>query len=1071
MADRNPQTPDLTAEARFKRLNRFHSVLSRVGELILRATEPWQLYDQICGILIEDGLLRLALVAEADLGSGAVHPVAVHGDAGDYLRDLVVSVAADSACGHGPTGTAFRTGRYDICRDFAQDPRMAPWREAAARNSIRASAAFPFKRGDLTVAVLALYADEVDYFRADEIALLVAVAGNISYALEALNRERQRLVAEASLRDSELRFRALIEHGADGIWLSGIDHRIIYVSPAVTAIEGYAADELLGRSCTTNIHPDDLPYMLEVIQDIHDHPGRPTPVLWRRQHKDGRWLWLEGVSTNLIHNPAIRGIVTNYRDITGRKEAAEAYRLSAERLTVTLESITDAFYTLDREWRFTYINHQAELILRRTRDDLLGKIVWEEFPDVRGTVFHREFLRSLSDGTASVFQGLYSSFDEWFEVRTYPSPQGLAVYFRDITEQHRARADLLLSEERFRLLAKATNDAIWDLDTTTDLLKWNDGFETLFGYPPDEVEPTIVSWTSRIHPEDHNRVVIGIHQVIRGDTAIWSDEYRFRRRDGSYAHVHDRGHVIRNDAGRPIRMIGGMSDITQRKVAAERIAEQAALLDQANDAISVRDLEHRTTYWNRSAERLYGWNSDEACGQSARDLLYHHDLNAFDRAMREVLERGEWTGELSPVGRHGRRLLVDCRWTLVRTDDGTPRAILSISTDITDRRKLELQFLRAQRLESIGTLAGGIAHDLNNVLAPIMLSIELLTRHETDPRRLQALAIIDASAKRGSDMVRQVLSFARGVEGDRMRVDIALLLRDFAKIINDTFLKNIQVRMVIAADLWTVVGDPTQLHQVLLNLAVNARDAMPEGGTITLTAENLVLDQGYADLHIEAKPGPHVVISVEDTGTGIPPEIMEKIFEPFFTTKEVGKGTGLGLSTSLAVVRSHGGFMRLYSEPGQGTTIKVHLPAQRAADPGAAQARHEASLPRGNGELILVVDDEPSVRQITRQTLEVFGYRVLLATDGSEAVALYAVQQDSIALVLTDMMMPVMDGNATIRVLTRIRPSVRIIASSGLNENQAVAKALSSGVKHFLSKPYTAEALLNRIHEALTATE
>jgi PAS domain S-box-containing protein len=877
---------------------------------------------------------------------------------------------------------------------------------------------------------------------------------------------KQRLAGEESLRESDRRFRTLIEHSCDGLSLVDASDRILYLSPAVTAIEGYTQQELLGRQGREHTHPDDLEMVQRIAEELLAKPGKPLEMFWRRIHKNGHVLWLEGMCTNLLDDPAVRAIVTNYRDVTKRTHAAEEAQLVAERLTTILESITDSFFTLDRDWLFTYVNRQTELAFRRTRSDLLGKSIWDEFPQLRDTDIHREYLRAISDKVAVHFEAFSPIFNAWLDLRAYPSSQGLAVYFRDVTDQHRAHEDLIISAERFRLLSKATNDAIWDFDAATDQVSWNEGFETLFGYPRTEVELTIESWTNRIHAGDHDRVVKKMQEAVTNGDGTWADEFRFRRKDGGYSYVLNRCHIIRTATGAPARIIGGMTDLTTRKKADERIAEQAALLDKAQDAISVRDLTHHISYWNKSAELLYGWSLSEVMGKSARELFYK-DAAAFDRAVNGAIEHGEWNGELSPTNKAGRQLIIDSRLTLVRDGAGMPMSILSICTDITDRRKLEQQYLRAQRLESIGTLAGGIAHDLNNVLGPIMLSISLLTKDEKDEKRLGILSIIDSSAKRGADMVRHVLSFARGIEGQRLPVQIPSILREIEKIANDTFLKNIQVVAHIGPAVWMVSGDSTQLHQVVLNLCVNARDAMPDGGVLTLTVENVTLDKHFAALHIEAKPGPYVVIGVEDNGTGIPPEFMEKIFEPFFTTKDFGKGTGLGLSTSLAVVKSHSGFMCVYSEPGKGTAFKLYLPAMTTALSDSLIS-DQPTLPLGRGELVMVVDDEFAVRQITRQTLEAFGYRVILAVDGSEALALFAVQQNDISLVITDMMMPIMDGNATIRVLMKMRPSVRIIAASGLNENQVIAKAMSNGVKHFLAKPYTAESLLTKVREALT---
>lgn len=399
----------------------------------------------------------------------------------------------------------------------------------------------------------------------------------------------------------------------------------------------------------------------------------------------------------------------------------------------------------------------------------------------------------------------------------------------------------------------------------------------------------------------------------------------------------------------------------------------------------------------------------------------------------------------------------------VRDSQGLALRIVGTAKDITESKNLEAQYLRVQRMESIGTLAGGIAHDLNNVLTPILMSTGLLKRQEQNPLRLSILTTIEDSAQRGADMVKQVLSFARGVDGQQLQVQTGRLLKEIEKIANETFLKNILVRCDVPPDLWVVRGDPIQLHQVLLNLCVNARDAMPNGGTLTLSASNFMLDEQYAAMNIEASPGPHVRIAVGDNGTGMTPEVMERIFEPFFTTKELGKGTGLGLSTTTAIIKSHGGFMRVESKVGAGTQFQVYLPAQVES---SVEDFNEAPAPEppscGHSELVLVVDDEDAVRQVTQQTLESFGYRVVLAADGIEAVSIYAARKQEIAVVITDMMMPVMDGPRMIQVLLRINPQVRIIAASGLH-----ADAASMGVRQFIPKPYTAETLLKTLHQVL----
>lgn len=502
----------------------------------------------------------------------------------------------------------------------------------------------------------------------------------------------------------------------------------------------------------------------------------------------------------------------------------------------------------------------------------------------------------------------------------------------------------------------------------------------------------------------------------------------------------------------------------ERQRSEQRIREQAALLDIATDAIFVQNLENEILFWNKGAERLYGWNVEEARGNNTFQLLYEEPALEIESPQAILAAQGEWQGELTQLTKSGKRILVESRWTLVRDAKHKPKSILVVNTDITQKKQLEAQFLRAQRMESLGTLASGIAHDLNNVLAPILMSVELLQLKFPDAHTQRLLKIVAAAGKRGTELVGQVLSFARGgLEGDdtgfalRKTVQLRHLLKEIQYIIAETFPKSIELYTDIKLDLWKICGDTTQLHQVLMNLVVNARDAMPNGGRLKISAENKVIDQEYTSFNQSAKPGCYVVITVRDTGTGIPPEIIERIFEPFFTTKEVGKGTGLGLSTVIGIVKSHGGFVNVESELG-GTSFQVYLPAAEGSD----QQVEELELPKGNGELILVVDDESAIRETTKTILETYNYQVLTAGDGVEALTLYAQYHQEISVVLVDMMMPSMDGSITIYSLQKINPESKIIAISGLASNEQIALSAGNSVT-FLSKPCTAKDLLQTI--------
>lgn len=646
---------------------------------------------------------------------------------------------------------------------------------------------------------------------------------------------------------------------------------------------------------------------------------------------------------------------------------------------------------------------------------------------------------------------------------------------RKLAEQERLRVESVLraSEATMAVAQHISHFGSWELDLTnagdvnSNPLRWSDEMFRIVGYEPDAVAVTNQLFFQHAHPDDHAAIKNAVEEAIR-ERRQYSIIHRLIRADGAQRIVHETARIFFDEqTGQPLKMVGTTHDITEQTKAEEMLREQAALLDKAQDAIIVRDLGNNIRFWNQSAERLYGWTAQEVTGRCVVSLLYR-DPKTVLAATEAVINQGEWVGEIEQWSKDGRQIIVEGRWTLVRDDQGRPKTILAINTDITQRKKLEQQFLRSQRMESVGTLAGGIAHDLNNVLTPIMMSIELLKMEEIQPKRLSLLNTIETSARRGADMVRQVLSFARGVDGQKLEVQIGRLIREIEDIIRETFLKNIQIITQVPSDLWVVDGDSTQLHQVLLNLCVNARDAMPEGGTLTLAASNQTLDSSFVGLNLGAKVGPYVVIQVEDSGGGMTQEVMNRIFEPFFTTKDLGKGTGLGLSTTQAIIKSHGGFIRVYSEMGRGSKFWVYLPAREEAATHTTDLV-QTDLPQGRGELVLVVDDEENVRQIAQHTLETFGYRVLLASDGAEATALYVTHQDEISVVLTDMMMPVMDGAATIKELMRLNPQVRIIAASGLSANGMVAKAAAAGVRHFLPKPYTTSTLLKALHDILRA--
>jgi PAS domain S-box-containing protein len=735
-----------------------------------------------------------------------------------------------------------------------------------------------------------------------------------------------------------------------------------------------------------------------------------------------------------------------------------------EQIRRILESITDGFFALDNQWRFTYINRQTEELLHKDREDLLGRSIWDEFPQAANSTFYEQCHKAVSEQTDVKFEHYYPPLEAWFEVLACPSPDGLTVYFNDITERKLSEEAIKESEANYRAIFDAVDDAITvhDIDTG-DVLDVNRKTCEMYACTAEEARQLIPEgWSTGEAPYTARAALERIQKAARGEPQFF--EWQAKDKTGRRFWVEVS--LKRTRIGGKDRVLGVVRDISLRKQEEEQLREQAALLDHATDAIIVQDLEGVVLYWNKSAERLYGWEASEAKGKNVRDLYYKENLSEYRAARSALLKDGKWFGEIRQHTKEGKEIMAECHWTLVPGDNGKPRSMFAINTDITDRKKLEAQFLRAQRMESIGALAAGIAHNLGNLLSPILLAIQMLKRKFTDEESQHMLAILQINAERGGEMIRQVLEFARGIEGERIELQPTHLIKEVAKILESTFPKSIEIKVSIAKDLSPIVGDATQMHQVLMNLCVNARDAMPKGGSLTIKAENIYLDENYARMHFEAKQGHYIMLSVADTGVGMSPEVIEKIYEPFFTTKEQGKGTGLGLPSIRGIVKGHGGFIDVHSEVGKGTEFRIYIPAAASAEVRPDDVE-PSGQPTGHGEMILVVDDETPLLEVARRTLEENGYRVLTARDGTEALAVYAEHKKNIDAVVMDMVMPYLDGAATIRAIQKINPEVKVIASSGLSANDKTFEAADEGVRIFLKKPYTAEKLLKALAEVL----
>lgn len=652
-----------------------------------------------------------------------------------------------------------------------------------------------------------------------------------------------------------------------------------------------------------------------------------------------------------------------------------------------------------------------------------------------------------------------------------------------------ALTELSISLEELHVCAEELNRQNEDLISTQEILdSERQRYHDLFNFAPDGYIITTVNGIIQeaniaaaqlldirqsyllgkpisvfVHPEDRQEFRQISHQLLHKDQIrdrIFRMTYNLRKRDFP---AELTAAAIRDRTGNLVKIQWLFRNIRHRQQIEQKIREQAALLDITSDAIFVRGLDNTISFWNRGAVNLYGWTVAEALGKKANEL-FGDNSSEMEKIINITLTEGKWHGELCQPTKTGKEVIVEAKWTLVRDETGLPQAILTVHTDITEKKLLEKKFLRSQRLESIGTMASGIAHDLNNVFTPIICTAQLLQIKFTHlDRSLQEyLNIMESNAKRGAALIKQVLSFAKGMGGKHQLVQIKHLIREVVQVISSTFPKNIAIEVDIPEDLWQISGDITQLNQVLINLCINARDAMPHGGNLHISCQNLSLNGANNWVAGNLVTGAYVAIAITDTGTGIPVEIIERIFDPFFTTKEQGKGTGLGLSTIIGILKSHRGFIDVLSEVDTGTEFQVFLPAEEIT---IKQSLENLQLASGNGELILIVDDEELILRTTSVILETYNYRVLTANDGIEAIYLYRQHHQEIHLVLLDMMMPTMTGETIIQILQNINSEAKILAMSGLETMEKLAMDL--GAEGFLVKPYAAENLLMKLSELI----
>jgi PAS domain S-box-containing protein len=634
---------------------------------------------------------------------------------------------------------------------------------------------------------------------------------------------------------------------------------------------------------------------------------------------------------------------------------------------------------------------------------------------------------------------------------------------RDITKRKEAQEALSQQEARLSSLLRALPSGV-GIARHRVITEVNDRVCELSGYSREE----LLGRNTRLFyatDEDCHRARQELYGTVH-DRKIGSAECRWKRKYGEIYDVLINSSVL--DPADPETITFTVTDISALKLAEARIHTLSQAVEQSPVSVVITDLEGNIEYVNPRFTEVTGYAAEEVLGKNPR-ILKSGDTptEVYAQIWSTIQVGGQWRGELKNKKKNGEFCWELASVSPIRDARGEITRFLAVKVDITDSKRLEEQVLRSQRMESIGTLASGVAHDLNNILAPIMLAIDVLREGERSPQDSTMLQMLAQGTQRGAGIVKQLLMFGRGMGGQRATFLPHPVLREMAKVIKETFPKSITLEQRFHQELWPIHADATQIHQVLLNLCVNARDAMPHGGKLTIAAQNLFLDEDYVRKNPDARIGPFVVLQITDTGCGIRPELLEKVFDPFFTTKDLGKGTGLGLSTVLGIVKGHGGFVQIASRVGEGTQFQAYLPAMES---GSVQTGTPGlqRLPQGHGELVLIVDDEEAICNIARRMLEKNGYRVLTVQNGAEGLVACSQHRTHVQAVITDMVMPVMDGATLIRVLRDYAPNLKIIAMTGLapQEEKAFKPVLSADA--FLCKPFTPEQLLVTLSKVLT---
>jgi PAS domain S-box-containing protein len=821
--------------------------------------------------------------------------------------------------------------------------------------------------------------------------------------------------------------------------------------------------------------PESLP-RINAVWEACARNGTPFDEVLRIVTARGRRVWVRTIGEPEF-DAAGRVVAVHgaFQDVSELVAAREESAALSRRLLSTLESIADGFYTLDAEWRVTFANLHAEEMLGVRRGELIGRRIWDTFPAAVGTPFEEEFRRAVADRRSTRFTALYAPFGRWYEVNAYPGPDGLAIYFRDCTAE-RARDDQL------RLLEMAVsrvNDVLLITEAEPvagpdgpKIVYVNDAFVRLTGYSPEEAigkTPRILQGAKTDRAElDRIRHALERWQPIRTELVNYT-------KDGREYWAEIEILPIADATGWYTHWVAVQRDVTEQKRAAAAILESEErfrlVAAATNDVVWDYDCLSDRMWWGSGLRTVLGYGSTDGI---AEPDLWSRSVHDEDRARvvagyQAVLAGPgtQWSDEYRMVRSDGRVIRVVDGGSVIRDADGRAVRMVGALRDVTERRELDERLRQSQKLEAVGQLTGGIAHDFNNLLTVILGNAELLglqLREQPDARR--AADTIVHAAGRGAELTKRLLAFARRQALQPRVIDVGQLVAGMDALLRRTLSESIDIAVSRAGDAWTVEVDPVQLETAILNLAINARDAMPHGGQLAITIANAVVGADDAERN-DVRPGDYVCVAVTDTGHGMPADVVAQAFEPFFTTKEVGKGSGLGLSMVYGFVTQSGGHARIESREGEGTTVSLFLP--RAGAPVTADTPDmAATLPTGD-EHVLVVEDDELVREFATALLTALGYRVSAAANGPEALEFLG-RDPTVQLLFTDVVMPGgMNGRELATAARRIRPTLPVLLTSGYMGEGLVHAGRVDRDLDLLGKPYRQDALAAKVRAVLDA--